>query len=78
MGEDRNEYMTEVNEKWRPNLAVICRVENDSWVRSPRLDAMVSEKSVIDNQPKLYVCEQFACQTPVVGKDAILDTINQL
>jgi hypothetical protein len=31
-------------------------------------------KSAVDGQPTLYVCQNFACQQPMHGKEAILKT----
>lgn len=77
-GEDREIYLSEVNKKWCPNLSVVCRVEDDASPRSKIIDQVIEGKSVIDNQPTLYVCKGFACQAPVVGKDAVLATIEQI
>ena len=43
----------------------------NSAAEQSSLQALVNERPAIDGQPTLYVCEQFACQSPVVGVDAI-------
>lgn len=77
-GEDREAYLSKLRTSWRPQLSVICRVENDSRARSATIDTVLSGKEVIDNQPTLYLCESFACQAPVVGKQAVLDELETL
>ncbi len=77
-GENREEYLAKLHGKWRPNLSVIFRVESDSEIRSEMINTAISGKTLIDNQPTLYLCEKFACQAPIVGKQAVLDQIEQL
>jgi uncharacterized protein YyaL (SSP411 family) len=45
---------------------------------SDALAPLFADRSAIDGQPTLYVCENFACQTPVAGMDAIRATIQSL
>jgi uncharacterized protein YyaL (SSP411 family) len=75
--EDSSEYFAKVHETWRPHTTVICRTqksdsESDSQYRSKLIDQVIAGKVVQDGQPTLYVCEQFACQAPIVGKEAVL------
>jgi uncharacterized protein len=46
--------------------------------RSPALAPLFEGRAAIDGQPTLYICENFACQQPVVGREAILQAIREL
>ena len=43
--------------------------------RSPSLAALFQGRAAMNGQPTLYICENFACQQPVVGREAILQAI---
>jgi hypothetical protein len=43
--------------------------------RSPALAALFAGRSAAAGEPALYVCENFACRQPVIGKAAILAAI---
>ncbi len=45
--------------------------------RSPFLDALFGGRDAQGGQPTLYICQNFTCQAPLVGKDAILATIGK-
>jgi uncharacterized protein YyaL (SSP411 family) len=46
--------------------------------RSPSLMPLFEGRAAIDGQPTLYICENFACQKPVVGREAIVQAIHEL
>lgn len=39
--------------------------------RSPALEPLFQGRTAVDGQPTLYICENFACQSPLVGTAAI-------
>ena len=45
--------------------------------RSRHLDELFAGKESPDGQPVLYVCQNFACQAPAVGLDAIESQLDQ-
>ncbi len=50
----------------------------NSTAKQSSLQSLVNDRPAIDGQPTLYVCEQFACQSPVVGLDAIEQRLKEL
>ena len=59
------------------SLSLICRSMEDDF-QSEFLDTVTSGKKIIDGQPTLYICQQHACQSPLVGWEAIAAAISQL
>ncbi|MEX2175514.1 MAG: thioredoxin domain-containing protein [Pirellulaceae bacterium] len=45
---------------------------------SETLQPLFEGRTPLDGQPTLYVCQNFACQTPVVGRTAILAAVADL
>ena len=45
---------------------------------SPLAEALFAGKRAVDGEPTLYVCENFACQEPVVGAMAIAAAIEEI
>jgi uncharacterized protein YyaL (SSP411 family) len=46
--------------------------------RSPSLDPLFAGRTATGGQPTLYVCENFTCQPPVSGVEAIQATVREL
>jgi uncharacterized protein YyaL (SSP411 family) len=46
--------------------------------RSPQLEPVFTGRAAVDGKPALYVCENFACQAPVVGKNQIQAALGKL
>lgn len=59
------------------SLSLICRSTKDEN-RSELLDTVTKGKQMIEGQPTLYICQQHACQSPVVGWEQIAAAISQL
>ncbi len=45
-------------------------------VRSPHLEALFAGRAAVGGQPTLFICQNFACQVPVVGREAIVAAIS--
>ncbi|HQU45309.1 MAG: thioredoxin domain-containing protein [Planctomycetia bacterium 21-64-5] len=58
----------DLRQRYLPNKVMACRpgTGHSQW-----LDGMFEGKTASDGQPTLYVCQNFACQAPVVGNAAI-------
>jgi uncharacterized protein YyaL (SSP411 family) len=62
----------------RPVFAVRDSMRGDADAsRSRELDKIFEGKESKDGQPVLYVCQNFACQSPAVGSAAIESQLNQ-
>ena len=46
--------------------------------RSPHLESLFAERTSVQDQPALFVCQNFTCQAPVVGREAIQSAIAAL
>jgi uncharacterized protein YyaL (SSP411 family) len=60
-----------------PTRVLACRAAGDA-PRSGALDPLFAERAAIGGEPTLYVCENFACQAPMVGAQAIEQTLGAL
>jgi uncharacterized protein YyaL (SSP411 family) len=56
----------------RGGVATAGSADASRGARSHALDSLFAGKQAIKGAPTAYVCENFACQAPVVGVDAIL------
>jgi uncharacterized protein YyaL (SSP411 family) len=67
-----------------PNKVVACRAPSgggaahDTARRSAALDPLFAGKQLAGPEPAVFVCEQFACQAPVFGRDAALAAVEAL
>lgn len=76
--------LDEIQRAYFPNCVLAYR-PGESALRSDwpssasqHLEPLFSGRKTIDNKPTLYVCQNFTCQQPVVGADAIRETIQRL
>ncbi len=69
------ELRGEIGRRYLPNKVFASRPGEG---RSAALEGAFAGKAAAGDQPALYVCENFACQSPVVGREAILATIDHL
>jgi uncharacterized protein YyaL (SSP411 family) len=70
--------LSALRRRYIPNKAVVARLPGaDAW-RSKALEAMFAGKDAAPPEPTVYICENFACQAPVVGKAAALEAIARL
>jgi hypothetical protein len=72
---DSTEVVTALRQRFLPRVVVASRTAEH--VRSAHLDPLFEGKPT-ESDPVAYVCEQFACQEPARGKDAILELWKRL
>ena len=74
--------LTELQRLYLPNGVVAYRrgelPQGAHAPRSPALAPLFVGRTAINDQPTLFICENFACQQPVVGREAILQAIRDL
>jgi uncharacterized protein len=46
--------------------------------QSPQLEPLFTGRTAVEGQPTLYICENFACQAPIVGAKSILAELAKL
>jgi uncharacterized protein YyaL (SSP411 family) len=59
-----------------PNAAIACRPSTAH--KSLLLDPLFADRTAIDGQPTLYICQNFTCQAPIVGSEGIKDALSKL
>jgi uncharacterized protein YyaL (SSP411 family) len=76
------EVVAEFQRSYLPNAVVAYRPGGSAQVadapRSTVLEPLFADRHAVEDQPTLYVCENFACQAPVVGREAVLATIRSI
>jgi uncharacterized protein YyaL (SSP411 family) len=61
-----------IRHRYLPNRVLAYRPGNG---HSAALDAIFAGKTAVGDQSTLYICQNFACQEPVVGRDTIFSAI---
>jgi hypothetical protein len=73
-GDDTKQAISGVHRRYLPRSVVAARdskPSHDSSRRSKQLDELFAGKESVDGSPRLYVCQNFACQAPAIGLAAI-------
>jgi hypothetical protein len=70
-----SEIAKEIRRRYLPNRVITCRPGQG---HSRALDGTFEGKSVVDDEPTLYVCEHFTCQHPAVGSEAVASALAAL
>jgi uncharacterized protein YyaL (SSP411 family) len=60
---------------WLPNKVVAAFDPNDPTPLSHL--SLFRDRKMIDNQPTVYVCQRYACKTPVTDAEALLDQLRE-
>ncbi len=58
--------------RYVPNRLVACRPPDALAAGSPALAPLFAGKQLAGPEPGVFICENFACQAPLFGKDAAL------
>ena len=70
--------LADLRRRYVPNRVIACRAPSDSSGRSGTLDPIFHGKSPGAGAPAAYVCQNFTCEAPAVGRDAILAAWDRL
>lgn len=72
--------LSELQQRFIPNKVVALRSPSASASiqRSAALDPLFVGKTPLALKPTLFVCENFTCQSPVVGQQAVIQQIKKL
>jgi uncharacterized protein YyaL (SSP411 family) len=54
-----------IRSKFLPNKVVLLRPDEHQGKRLAAISPFVKDMVPVGNQPTVYVCEQYACQTPI-------------
>ena len=78
--DDTKGALAAIQRRYLPRSVLAARDSkpgNDA-VRSQHLDELFAGKTSRDGEPVLYICQNFACQAPAAGLDAIESQLNRL
>jgi len=71
-GGETRATLVDLWKRYLPRKLVACRASQTSAAGERALDALFAGKAPLAEFPTVFVCENFACQAPVVGKTAAL------
>jgi len=66
-----------VQQKFLPNKVLLFRPEGEAGKKLSTLSPFVEGMHPIDNQPAVYLCEGYACKTPVTDLAALKGALQQ-
>jgi uncharacterized protein len=69
---DTATVLTELRHRYLPNKVVACRKPDGIAAASPALAPLFAGKQLTGPEPGVFICENFACQAPLFGKDAAI------
>ena len=69
--------LRDLRHRYLPNHVVARRTQAEDE-RSPHLAALFAGRESDDDEPTLYVCENFTCREPIQGVDAIAVSFGEL
>ena len=71
------ETLTDLRRRYLPNQVTACRTPDR--INAPGvLEPIFRGKTMLAAEPTVYVCENFACQNPLSGADAVRQAWNEL
>ncbi len=68
--------LSTVRGRFRPHTVVACAGPEDAAAR--QVIPLLADRSMVDDRPTVYVCEQFTCQMPVVNPVALAETLGDV
>ncbi|NLF71037.1 MAG: thioredoxin domain-containing protein [Candidatus Anammoximicrobium sp.] len=74
---DTAAVLSDLRRRYLPNRTLACRVPGHEGDSGP-LAALFQGKSLCGPEPTVYVCENFACQAPVTGRQAAIGLWDRL
>jgi uncharacterized protein YyaL (SSP411 family) len=73
---DTSAVLAAIRRQFFPNKVVACRALGETC-KGP-LDPLFEGKPLTGPEPGLFVCENFACQQPVFGREGALESLESL
>ena len=62
----------ELQRSYFPHRVIACRDPHRTPPGGPLLDGLFEGKLIGNDHPRLYICQNYACQEPLAGREAIL------
>jgi uncharacterized protein YyaL (SSP411 family) len=66
----------EIRSKFLPNKVVLLHPDNSDGKRLVAISPFLKEMVSAGNQPMVYVCEQYACQTPIQDVGELISALH--
>ena len=73
----RRAYLPNAVMAYRPGAASQVADAARSPFRSSLLEPLFAGRAAVDGQPTLFICQNFSCQAPVVGREAIVAALQR-
>ena len=70
--------MSDLRRRYLPNYVIACRPKAALDDSSPELDPIFLGRAAQGEAPTVFICEKFACQAPVQGPQAVMNTWSSL
>jgi hypothetical protein len=74
---DTAAVLSDLRRRYLPNRVLACRAPGQEG-GSPHLAPLFRGKSLSGDEPTVYLCENFACQAPVSGREAAIGVWDRL
>ncbi len=68
---EMRQLLASLQTRFVPSTVIAGRTNQPGKYQSPHLTPLFAGRSLVSNQPTLYLCQNFTCQAPVTGADAI-------
>ncbi len=77
-GEGTAQALSDLRRRFLPNYVIACRPKAAVEDASPELDPIFLGRAAQGDAPTVFICEKFACQAPVQGPQATMNTWSSL
>jgi uncharacterized protein YyaL (SSP411 family) len=77
-GESNQKAIAALQQAFLPRSVAAYRGGSNAGSQSPALNPLFAGRGTSDKHPTLYVCENYACQAPIQGADAIRAAVEKL
>ena len=69
------EMIRTVQQTYLPNKVMLVYSDGREKEPTQKLAPFLKEMKPVDNKPTAYVCEQYACQTPITSLEELQDAL---
>ncbi len=66
------EMITEIRSKFLPNTVLMINPDGELGVEARKLLPVIADKTTVNGQPAVYICENYACQAPITEMEQLL------
>lgn len=66
------EMITEIRSKFLPNTVLMINPNDETGEEARKLLPVIADKTTVNGQPAIYICENYACQAPITEMEQLL------